>query len=452
MSEYDYDLVVIGGGSGGVRAARMASSFGARVAIIEDRYWGGTCVNVGCVPKKLYYYASSFSEEFEDARGYGWQCGDISFDWQTLKSNRRVEISRLNGIYQNILDGADVELIDGHGTILDPHTVEVDGVRRLSSEHLLIVTGARPFIPEIPGIEHVISSDEVFDMESLPGTMVIVGGGYIALEFAGIFNGLGVETHLVYRRDVLLRHFDETVREVITEEVARKGVRLSLNNNVESIDKLADGRLSVSTSLGEEIIADAVLYATGRVPNFDKLGLENVDLALTDKGIVQVDEYYRSSVPSIYALGDIIHTQELTPVALAEGMVLARHLFGGGCEPMNYDYIPTAVFSQPNTASVGLTEQQARKKLRSYKVYESNFLHMKNTLSGNKSRTYMKLLVEEGSDKVVGIHMVGEHAGEIIQGLAVAMKAGVTKAILDSTIGIHPTAAEEFVTMREPRG
>lgn len=450
MSEYQYDLVVIGGGSGGVRAARMASSYGARVAIIEDRYWGGTCVNVGCVPKKLYYYASDFKESFEDARGYGWTVGEARFDWETLKTNRREEIGRLNGIYRDILGNAGVELIDGHGRILDPHTVEVVDQRTLTAKHILLATGAWPFVPEFPGREHVITSNEVFDMPKLPRTMVIVGGGYIALEFAGIFNGLGVETHLIYRRDVLLRHFDMSVREKITEEVARKGVNLSLNTDVEAVEKRPDGRLTVQLSGGRSIEADAVLYATGRVPNFHNLGLENIDLALNEKGVVKVDEFYRSSVPSIYALGDIIHTHELTPVALAEGMVLARHLFDGGTEPLNYDYIATAVFSHPNIACVGLTEEHARERYGELRVYESDFKHLKNTLSGNESRTYMKILVEDATDKVLGFHMVGEDAGEIIQGLAVALKAGLTKKVLDSTIGIHPTAAEEFVTMREP--
>jgi glutathione reductase (NADPH) len=449
MSQTNYDLVVIGGGSGGVRAARMSSAMGAKVAIIEDRYWGGTCVNVGCVPKKLYYYASHFSESFEDARGFGWQVGDIAFDWQRLKNNRRTEISRLNGIYQDILGSAEVEKIDGHGSILGPHTVAVNGERQLSCEHILIATGSWPFVPDFPGREHVITSNEVFDLPQLPDTMVIVGGGYIAIEFAGIFNGLGVETHLVYRGDSLLRHFDHSVRAVITEEVARKGLRLSLNANVEGIEKNARGLLQVTLSDGQQIEAGTVLYATGRKPNFHNLGLENLELELSDRGIVKVNEYYQSSVPSIYALGDIIHSQELTPVALAEAMVLARHLFGGGSEPLDYHLIPTAVFSQPNIACVGLTEEKALTSYADISVFESSFKHMKNTLSGNDSRTFMKLLVDNASDKVVGIHMVGEDAGEIIQGLAVAMQAGVTKAQLDRTLGIHPTAAEEFVTMRE---
>ncbi len=449
MSEYEYDLVVIGGGSGGVRAARMSAGYGAKVAIVEDRYWGGTCVNVGCVPKKLYYYASHFSEAFKDSQGFGWSPGQPGFDWETLKRNRAGEISRLNGIYQNILGSADVEIIDGHGRILGPHSVDVDGKRQLSARHILIATGGWPYIPEFPGKEHVISSNEVFDLPHLPETLVVVGGGYIAVEFAGIFNGLGVEVHQVYRGEILLRHFDLSVREVITEEVARKGVQLALNTNVSEVRKDDDGRLLVRLTDGRDVHADAVLYATGRKPNYQDLGLENVDLRLTPRGTVDVDEFYQSSVPSIHALGDVIHTQELTPVALAEGMVLARHLFGGGAEALDYDYIPTAVFSQPNIACVGLTEEKARATLDGISVFESNFTHMKNTLGGSKSRTYMKILVERNSDRVVGMHMVGEDAGEIIQGFAAAMKAGITKSVLDSTLGIHPTAAEEFVTMRE---
>lgn len=450
MSQHDYQLLVIGGGSGGVRAARMAASHGAKVAIIEDRYWGGTCVNVGCVPKKLYYYASHFSEAFEDAKGYGWSTGEARFDWETLKSNRRAEISRLNGIYQNILGNANVDIIDGHGSIVDAHTVRIDGERTLSSDHILIATGAWPYVPEFTGSEHVISSNDVFDMPQLPNSMVIVGGGYIAIEFAGIFNGLGVDTHQIYRRDKLLRNFDESVRDVVTEEVARKGVQLHLNTDVDSIELLPDGRRRVLLNGGGRLDVDVVLYATGRKPNFHNLGLENLDIKLTDGGTIAVNEFYQSSVPSVFALGDIIPGLELTPVALAEGMVLAKHLFGGGATPLDYDYIPTAVFCQPSIATVGLTEQQARDRYGDIAVFESKFKHLKNTLSGNESRTFMKILVDKASDKVVGMHMVGEEAGEIIQGMAAAMKAGVTKAILDSTIGIHPTAAEEFVTMREP--
>lgn len=450
MSGFDWDLVVIGGGSGGVRAARVAANHGARVAIIEDRYWGGTCVNVGCVPKKLYYYASLFSKAFADARGFGWQLEEPRFDWETLKANRRAEIARLNGIYAGLLANAGCTVIDGHGRLLGPHTVEVSGQRELSARHILLATGAWPFVPEFPGREWVVTSNEIFDLPELPGVLLVVGGGYIAVEFAGIFNGLGVETHLAYRRDKLLRHFDDDVREVITGEIAARGVRLHLNTDVERVDRNPAGQLQVTFGDGSRLHADTVLYATGRAPNFHDLGLENVSVALNERGVVAVDDYYTTSEPSIFAVGDIIHTQELTPVALAEGMVVAGHLFGGGAEPLDYQYVPTAVFSQPNVASVGYTERQAAARLGGLRVFESRFRDLKNTLGGSQSRTYMKVIVEAASDRVVGMHMVGDEAGEIIQGMAVAMRAGLTKAVLDSTIGIHPTAAEEFVTMRQP--
>ena len=307
-----------------------------------------------------------------------------------------------------------------------------------------------PFVPEFPGREWVVTSNEIFDLPTLPGVLLVVGGGYIAVEFAGIFNGLGVDTHLVYRGDKLLRHFDDSVREVVTEEIAGKGVNLHLNTDIQRIDRTAAGRLQVTFVGGGQLTADVVLCATGRVPNFHNLGLENVDVALNPRGVVAVDGLYATSEPSIFAVGDIIHTHELTPVALAEGMVVARHLFGGGAEPLDYQFVPTAVFSQPSIASVGYTEQQARAKHGAIRIFESRFRDLKNTLGGSRSRTYMKVIVDADSDRVVGMHMVGDEAGEIIQGMAVAMRAGLTKAVLDGTIGIHPTAAEEFVTMRQP--
>ena len=450
MNEYEWDLVVVGGGSGGVRAARMAASYGARVAIVEDRYWGGTCVNVGCVPKKLYYYASHFREAFEAAPGFGWELAAPRFEWETLKANRRREISRLNGIYRELLARSGCEVIDGHGRLIDAHTVEVAGQPALHTRHILLATGAWPFVPEFPGREWVVTSNEIFDLPTLPGVLLVVGGGYIAVEFAGIFHGLGVDTHLVYRGDKLLRHFDDSVREVVTEEIAGKGVNLHLNTDIQRIDRTAAGRLQVTFVGGGQLTADVVLCATGRVPNFQNLGLENVDVALNPRGVVSVDGLYATSEPSIFAVGDIIHTHELTPVALAEGMVVARHLFGGGAEPLDYQFVPTAVFSQPSIASVGYTEQQARAKHGAIRIFESRFRDLKNTLGGSRSRTYMKVIVDADSDRVVGMHMVGDEAGEIIQGMAVAMRAGLTKAVLDGTIGIHPTAAEEFVTMRQP--
>ncbi|MEH6551231.1 MAG: glutathione-disulfide reductase [Pseudomonadales bacterium] len=448
MSEYDYDLVVIGAGSGGVRAARMSASMGAKVAIIEDRYWGGTCVNVGCVPKKLYYYASHISESVEDAAGFGWHVDKCSFEWRTLVDNKTAEIKRLNGIYRRILGDVDVEQIEGRGKITGPHSVQVNQDKDISAARILVATGGWPFVPEFPGSQHVIHSNDVFDLASLPQRMIIVGGGYIAVEFAGIFNGLGVETHLVYRGPKLLRNFDVDVAAAVTEEMIKKGVNIHFNTNISFIAEEAHKLYSVTLENGDTLMSGPVLMATGRKPNIEGLGLEQVGVKLTETGTIAVDALYQTSCDSIYALGDVIDGPELTPVALAEGMTLARHLYGGGSEPLDYDYIPTAVFCQPNIGTVGLTEAEARKRYDNVSIYSSRFTHLKHTLSGNPSKTFMKLIVDDASDRVVGMHMVGDDAGEIIQGFAVAMKAGATKAVFDATIGIHPTAAEEFVTMR----
>jgi len=447
--KYDYDLFVIGAGSGGVRASRMAASFGAKVAVCEDRYYGGTCVNVGCVPKKLYVYASQYSSDFSDSKGYGWTSGEAHFDWATLRDNKVVEIDRLQGIYKTMLGGAKVEVIDGHGKIIDPHTVEVAG-QQFSAERILIAVGGWPFVPDIQGKEHVVSSNEIFDLENFPKRLVVVGGGYIAVEFAGIFNGLGAEVTQLYRGDLFLRGFDNEIRDFAAEEIAKKGVNLRFNTDVSSIEKQANGTLTVNLNDGGVIEADAVLYATGRKPLLQGLGVESVDLALTDRGYIAVNESFQTNVPSIYALGDVTGGMELTPVALAEGMALVKHLYKG--EPCQVDYsnIATTVFCQPNIGTVGLTEEQARATYPKLLKFRSSFRAMKHTIGGSDERTLMKLLVDGDTDKVVGAHMVGPDAGEIMQGLAIAMKAGATKADFDSTIGIHPTAAEEFVTMREP--
>ncbi|MCX4025659.1 glutathione-disulfide reductase [Endozoicomonas sp. SM1973] len=448
-SKYDYDLFVIGAGSGGVRASRMAASFGAKVAIAEDRYMGGTCVNVGCVPKKLYVYGSHFGEDIADGAGYGWQASDVSFDWTTLRDNKKQEISRLNGVYRNLLKNAGVKLIEGRAALVDAHTVKV-GKKKYSAERILIATGGWPYIPEFPGSEHAITSNEVFDLDKFPQRIIVVGGGYIAVEFAGIFAGLGAETHLVYRRDLFLRGFDQDIREFVRDEVAKKHVNLHFNTEIDKIEKLATDALVAHTNKGEQIAADVILYATGRKPNLHGLGLENVKVKLNGDGTIKVDDYFNSSEPSIYAVGDVIGGPELTPVALAEGMALAKTLYLNEPNKVDYDNIPTAVFSQPNIATVGLTEEQARERGYELEIYKASFRHLKHTLSGRDERTMMKLVVEKESQKVLGCHMVGADAGEIIQGMAVAIKAGATKAVFDSTIGIHPTAAEEFVTMREP--
>lgn len=447
--KYDYDLFVIGAGSGGVRASRVAASLGARVAICEDRYMGGTCVNVGCVPKKLYVYASEYSSHFSEGKGFGWQSDRAQFDWPTLRDHKTAEIGRLNGIYETMLNSADVEVIHGRGKIVDTHTVAVNG-KKMTAERLLIAVGGWPFVPDIHGKEHVVSSNEIFDMENFPERLVVVGGGYIAVEFAGIFNGLGSEVTQLYRGDLFLRGFDNEVRQFAAEEIKKKGTNLRFNCDVTAIEKQEDGSLKVDLNDGTSITADAVLYATGRKPHLHDLGLENVDIKLTDRGYIEVNEQFQSSEPSIYALGDVTGGMELTPVALAEGMALAKSLYND--EPCKVDYsnIATTVFCQPNIGTVGLSEEQARADYPNVVKYRSTFRAMKHTLSGSEERTLMKLLVDGDTDKILGAHMVGPDAGEIMQGLAIALKAGATKADFDSTIGIHPTAAEEFVTMREP--
>lgn len=447
--KYDYDLFVIGAGSGGVRASRMSASYGARVAICEDLYLGGTCVNVGCVPKKLYVYASEYSAHFRDSTGFGWQSDRPRFDWATLRDNKSTEINRLNGIYKGILDRADVDLKKGRGRIVDAHTVAVAG-KNYTAERILVAVGGRPFIPEFSGNEHVVSSNEIFDLAEFPQRLVVVGGGYISVEFAGIFNGLGSQLTQLHRGDHILEGFDEEISQFAVAEMVKKGIDLRFNSHVESIDKQADGTLKVNLKEGKALIADVVLYATGRRPQLNDLGLENVNVALTDSGHVAVDNNFQTSEESIYALGDMTPGMALTPVALAEGMALAKSLYNN--EPCKVDYsnIATTVFCQPNIGSVGMTEQQATSNYPNIVKYRSEFRSMKHTISGSQEQTLMKILVDGDTDKVVGVHMVGADAGEIMQGIAIAIKAGATKADFDATVGIHPTAAEEFVTMREP--
>ena len=448
MSDFQYDLFVIGAGSGGVRAARMSAGLGAHVAVAEDRYLGGTCVNVGCVPKKLFVYASHFAEEFKNAKGFGWTIGPTSFDWPTLIKNKNKEIKRLNGVYKKILDNSGVETIQGRAKIVDPHTVEVEG-QQITAERILIATGGWPDIPNISGKEHIISSNEAFFLEQLPEKIVIVGGGYIAVEFAGIFHGLGVDTTLLYRGPLFLRGFDHEIREVLAEEMKKKGINVQFNSNISQIEKSGDEFIATLED-GEQISAGQIMYATGRKPLTDNLGLENVGIELDEKSAIKVNDQYQTNVPSIYAIGDVTNRVNLTPVALAEGMILARHLFGNQNDEVDYNNIPTCVFSQPNIGTVGLTEEEAIEKHDLIDIYKSKFTPMKYSLSDNDEKTFMKLIVDRSSDKVVGVHMVGPDAGEIIQGIGIALKAGATKKVFDSTIGIHPTAAEEFVTMREP--
>ncbi|MDP3706767.1 MAG: glutathione-disulfide reductase [Polaromonas sp.] len=452
MQTFDFDLFVIGGGSGGVRAARMAAQRGARVALAEVAEMGGTCVNLGCIPKKLYSYAAHFAESFEESHGFGWVGEAPILNWNTLKTNRAREISRLNGIYVQLLKGSGVHLLEGWATLVDAHTVAVGG-QHYSAQNILIATGGKPSVPDVAGGEHVITSNEMFDLSPFPQRLLVVGGGYIACEFASIFNGLGAQVTQLYRGTQVLRGFDEDVRAFIAGEMVKTGVALHLNTDVAAIERTGEG-LQVRLLDGSHVTVDAVLYATGRVPLVDGLGLEAAGVKQNDAGAIQVNAQYQTSVPSIYALGDVTARVQLTPVALGEAMVVVDQLFGPaeGKAPrsMSYDFIPTAVFTHPNIGTVGYTEAEASEKFGKIRVYRTDFKALKHTLSGSTERTLMKLLVEDATDRVVGLHMVGPDAGEVVQGFAVAMKAGATKAIFDSTIGIHPTLAEEFVTMREP--
>ena len=452
MQTFDFDLFVIGGGSGGVRAARMAAQRGVRVALAEVSAMGGTCVNVGCIPKKLYSYAAHYADSFAESHGFGWVGEAPRLDWDVLKANRAREISRLNGVYNHLLKSSGVQIIEDWATLTDKHTVEVAG-KSYSAKNILIATGGTPTVPEVPGREHAITSNEIFDLSPFPKRLLVVGGGYIACEFASIFNGLGSQVTQLYRGEQILRGFDADVRAFIAGEMAKTGVTLHLNTEVAAIER-GDDALNVRLRDGSVIRADTVLYATGREPLTGGLGLDTAGVAVNDAGAIKVNAHYQTSVASIYAVGDVTARVQLTPVALGEAMVVVDHLFGAqaGKKPrrMSYDFIPTAVFTHPNIGTVGYTESEACEKFGKISVFRSDFRALKHTLSGSTERTLVKLLVDDASDRVVGLHMVGPDAGEVVQGFAVAMKAGATKAIFDSTIGIHPTLAEEFVTMREP--
>jgi len=445
----DFDLFVIGAGSGGVRAARFSSDRGARVAVAEDRYLGGTCVNVGCVPKKLFVYASHFAHELSDATsGYGWTVASTSFDWPTLRDNKTREIERLNGIYEGLLRDAGVQHIEGRATIVDPHTVQVGGTS-YTTENILVATGGWPTVPEIPGAELAVTSNELFYLETLPRKAIIVGGGYIAVEFACIFDGLGVDVTQLYRGPLFLRGFDHDVRTHLADQIRGRGVDLRFDTNVTAIEKSGAGLRATLTD-GSSLDADLVLFATGRHPNSSGIGLEDLGVERAPGGAIVVDAYSRTNVPSIWAIGDVTDRIALTPVAIHEGVCLADTLFGGKPRSPDHENVPAAVFSQPAVGTVGLTEEQARQAFGSIDVYRSTFRALKQTLTPSTLRTMMKLIVDRASDRVVGLHMVGPEAGEIVQGFAVAIKAGATKADFDATLGIHPTSAEEFVTMRTP--
>ncbi|KAJ3702751.1 hypothetical protein LUZ61_006456 [Rhynchospora tenuis] len=457
---YDFDLFTIGAGSGGVRASRFAANFGASVAVCELPFAtissdstggvGGTCVLRGCVPKKLMVYASKFSHEFEESHGFGWSYEtDPKHDWGTLIANKNAELQRLTGIYKNILKNAGVTLIEGRGKIIDPHTVSVDG-KLYSARHILIAVGGRPNMPNIPGIEHAIDSDAALDLPVRPYKIAIVGGGYIAVEFAGIFNGLMSEVHVFIRQKKVLRGFDEEIRDFVGEQMSLRGIQFHTEESPQAITKSEDGSLSLKTNKGTVSGFSHIMFATGRRPNTKNLGLEDVGVKLTNNGAIMVDEYSRTSVESIWAVGDVTDRINLTPVALMEGGAFAKTAFAN--EPTKPDHraVPSAVFSQPPIGQVGLTEEQAIEEYGDVDVYTANFRPLKATISGLPDRIYMKMLVCANSGKVLGVHMCGDDSPEIIQGVAIAVKAGLTKAQFDSTVGIHPTAAEELVTMRTP--
>ena len=449
MASYDFDLFTIGGGSGGVAASRRAGAAGARVALCEVQEVGGTCVHRGCIPKKLLVYASHFHHDFEDAGGFGWRVPAPTFDWAALQAAKKQELHRLEGVYGRLLRDAGVTVVKGRGRVVDAHTVEVEG-QRYTAANILVATGSRPFLPEAPGIEHAITSDEALSLPALPRRLLIVGGGYIAVELAGVFHALGTKVSLLIRGPAVLTGFDDDLRAFLTGELRKGGIDVQVDTSVRDIEKRGEG-VSVMTRGGDMLEADHVLYATGRVPKSQDLGLEEAGVKLDARGAVCVDEWSRSSVPSIYAVGDVTDRLNLTPVAIAEGRALADTLFHKRPTPSDHTQVPSAVFSQPPLACVGFTEREARARCGEVDVYVSSFRPLKHTLSGRNERALMKLVVERASQKVLGFHMVGADAPEVIQGFAVALRCGLTKQQLDATIGVHPTAAEEFVTMRERR-
>jgi glutathione reductase (NADPH) len=445
--KYDFDLFVIGAGSGGVRASRVAASLGARVAVAEERYLGGTCVNVGCIPKKLLVYASEFSEAFNDSAGFGWTLGDRHFDWNKLIANKNTEITRLNGVYENLLINAGVKILRSRAQIVNAHTIEADG-ERITTKYILVATGGWPTVPKISGGELAITSNEAFFLEQMPQRVVVVGGGYIGLEFAGIFHGFGAEVTVVHRGEIFLRGFDDDLRVALAVEMRKRGIDLHFQTMVSRVERTATG-VRVTLSDGAVVEANAIMFATGRAANAHGIGLEEAGVMLDGVGAIVVDRYSRTSAENIYAVGDVTNRKNLTPIAIAEGRAVAETLFGQRAMSVDYDNVPSAVFSQPPIGTVGLTEVEARRRYGEIDIYKSDFRPLKHTMSGSDERSFMKLIVDRKSDRVVGCHMIGTDAGEIIQGLAVALQCGATKAQFDATIGVHPTAAEEFVTMRE---
>lgn len=447
MTAYDFDLFVIGGGSGGVRAARLAAGLGARVGIAEERYFGGTCVNVGCVPKKLFVHAAEFSHAFRDSQGFGWASAEAQFHWPTLLSNKNTEIERLNAIYENLLEEAGVRIFEDRAVLCGPQAVAV-GEKVFHTRRILIATGGWPQRPDIPGNERAITSNEAFYLKELPNEIAIVGGGYIGVEFAGIFNGLGVKTHLIYRGSRLLKHFDHDLGTALAEAMTASGINVQLNTQVDSIEQHPIEGLSLRLSSEKTITCNTAMFATGRRPQTEGLGLETTAVTLDASGAIEVDPYFQTREPSIYAIGDVINRVQLTPVAIREAVAVVDHLFGAKSAGVDYQAVPTAVFSQPPLASAGYTEQQAKQILEDVDIYRTRFVSLKQRLAGDMTGILIKLVVDRSTDRVVGCHMLGEGAADVIQGLAIAMTAGATKADFDRTIGIHPSTAEEFVTLR----
>ncbi|MGI9464193.1 MAG: glutathione-disulfide reductase [Aestuariivirgaceae bacterium] len=449
MSDYDYDLFVIGGGSGGVRAARIAAQHGARVAITEEYRYGGTCVIRGCVPKKLFVYASHFAEEFSDAAGFGWTVEGASFDWPTLVANKDVEIERLSKIYIANLEKAGVEIFRSRAELRDAHTIELTSEgRSVTAERILIAVGAAPFVPQFEGSVHAITSNEAFHLDHLPASITIVGGGYIAVEFAGIFNGLGVDTTLLYRGEQILRGFDDDLRNHLAAEMTKKGIIVHTGAHVEAIKQTAGG-FTVVTDVGKPFETGLVMYATGRWPKIEGLGLDNAGIEVRDDGAIIVNGFSQTNVANIYAIGDVTHRMNLTPVAIREGHAFADTVYGDKPTAVDHANVATAVFSQPELGTVGLTEAKAREQFGEVDIYKSVFRPMKHTLSGSDEKMMMKLIVDAATDKVLGCHIMGPDAGEMAQLLGIAVKMGATKADFDATIAVHPTASEELVTMRE---
>lgn len=449
MTQYDFDLFVIGGGSGGVRAARISAGHGARVGIAEERYLGGTCVNVGCIPKKLLAYSAAFGHGFEDAAGYGWKCAADEFSWPDLIRNKNVEIERLNGIYRGLLNNSGVTVYDARAVLADAHTIALSTGERVTAERILIATGGWPNVPDIPGKELAITSNEAFFLPDLPKRVLIVGGGYIAVEFAGILSGLGSDVTLIHRGMAILTAFDAELGTALMTEMKAQGIKTHLHCVTKKLEKVEGGiRVTCNEDLTMEV--DCVLYATGRVPLTHGIGLEDLGIALNKNGAVIVDEDDRTNIPHIFAIGDVTDQLNLTPVATAKGHALADRLFAGSNRHVNLENVPTAIFSSPPIGTVGLSEQQATERGIHYHVFKQMFRPLKHRLTARNQQTTMKLLVENGTDRVIGCHVIGDDAAEMMQGFAVAITAGATKAMFDQTIGIHPTSAEEFVTMRTP--